>query len=136
MDLPEVEKKEFNKDNTWLIHYISIASEYIQTRFPGQEVFFEEKANNFLTLLMDLYSSIYISYKEWIKPNRANIQIIHSVCMIFWGGSWYSLALFLSFVYVYPVVKNSKKILDFPYDRLELNFDLFEKHFVNSAHEI
>lgn len=56
--------------------------------------------------------------------------------MIFWGGSWYSLVLFLSFVNVYPVVKYSTKILDYPFDWLELNFDLFEKHFVNSAHEI
>jgi len=56
--------------------------------------------------------------------------------MIFWGGSWYSLVLFLSFVNVYPVVKISTKILDYQFDWLELNFDLFEKHFVNSAHEI
>jgi len=56
--------------------------------------------------------------------------------MIFWGGSWYSLALVLSFVNVYPIVKNGKKIFDFPYDRFELNFDLLEKHVLNSAHEI
>jgi len=143
--LPDVAKRECNKDtrvsnllvmDSWLLHYISISKEYIKTRFPGQEFFYEEKVEIFVTLLMDLYSSICISYEEWIKPNWANIQIIHCVCMIFWGGSWYSLVLFLSFVNVNPVVKNSTKILDYPYDRLELNFDLFEKHFVNSAHEI
>jgi len=44
VDLPEVAKKESNKDtrvsnlfamNAWLLHYISIAREYIKTRFPG-----------------------------------------------------------------------------------------------------
>jgi len=145
VDLSDVSKKDCNKDTrvssllvikSWLLQNMSIAREYINTRFPAWGFFCEEKVKIFFALLMHLYSSISISYNNWIKPNRANIQIIHSVCMIFWGGSWYSLALFLSFVNVYPVVKNVKKILDFPYDRFELNFDLLEKHIVNSAHEI
>jgi len=145
VDMSDVTKKESNKDTrvssllvmtSWLLQNISTAREYIITRFPAWGVFCDEKIKIFFALLMRLYSSILIFYNKWIKPNRANIQIIHSVCLIFWGGSWYSLSLFLSFVNVYPIVKNGKKILDFPYDKFELNFDLLEKHILNSAHEI
>jgi len=71
--LPDVAKRECHKDtrvsnllvmDSWLLHYISISKEYIKTRFPGQEFFYEEKVEIFVTLLVDLYSSICISYEE------------------------------------------------------------------------
>jgi len=125
-----------------------MVSEYIHESFPALEVFYEEKMKSHLELLFESFARTPIYYEAYVKPNKFNIQLIHSLCLIFWGGSWYSFALLLSFSDVYivnytneflslnAVEKYVQKIREFPFDRFSVDSKMFEMKIAKSAHEV
>jgi len=133
---------------SWFIESSNMVSEYIHKNFPALEVFYEEKIKSHFELLIETYTRTPAYYEKYVKPNLANIHLVHSLCMIFWGGSCYSFVLLLSFVNVYiedytneiltPIVveKYIQKIWDFQFDNLSVHSKMFELKIVKSAHEI
>jgi hypothetical protein len=133
---------------SWFLKNSNMVSEYIHENCPSVEVFYEENMKSHFELLIETFTRIPTYYESYVRPNWANIQLIHSFCMIFWGGSWYSIALLLSFFNVYIdtytngilnlniVEKYIQKIRDFSLSKFSIHSKMFEMKILKSAHEI
>jgi len=144
-DTKDLEKVPTSTKKSWLLENSKTLSNYIHINFPALEVFYEEKMRSHVDFLI---ARTPVYYEKYVKPNEANLQLVHSVCMIFWGGSWYSFALLLSFFNVYienytneilnlnAVEKYLQKIWDFSFDKFSVHSKMFEMKIVKSAHEI
>jgi len=65
--------------------------------------FGDEKVGNNIQIIVQRLRNVAISYQEIFNPIKKDLLIIHSVLVIFWGGSWYSIALLQAWFYVYAI---------------------------------
>jgi len=133
---------------SWFIESSHLVSEYIHKNFPALEVFYEGKIKSHFELLSESFTRTPAYYEKYVKPHLTNIHLIHSLCMIFFGGSCYSFVLILSFFNVYMedytneilnpnvVGKYIRKISDFKFDNFSVHSKMLELKIVKSAHEI
>lgn len=109
---------------------------YIRTRFPALGKFYDDKIKSNVDSLVKNYQRFPISYEKHIKPNLGRMRIIHSVCLILWGGSWYSFAVLLSFFHVYAVEDYTRGLMLFPFDGAVVDAEMWETLIVESAYEL
>lgn len=107
----------------------------IRTSFPAVGELYDDKIKSYFDSLVQNFQSLPISYEEHIRPNLGTMRLIHSVCLILWGGSWYSFALLLSFFDVYAAEDYTRSLMQFPFDGAEVDTEMLEKHIVDCAHE-
>jgi len=108
----------------------------ICTSFPALGKFYDDKMKSNVDSLVKNYQRFPISYEEHIEPNLGRMQLIHSVCLILWGGSWYSFAVLLSFFHVYPIEDCTRGLMQFAFDGDVVDAEMWETYIVESAYEL
>lgn len=108
----------------------------IRTNFPALGKLYDDKIKSNVDSLIKNYQRFPISYEKHIKPNLGRMQLIHSVCLVLWGGSWYSFAVLLSFLHVYAVEDYTRGLMQFPFDGAVVDAKMWETHMVESAYEL
>jgi len=108
----------------------------IRTSFPALGKFYDDKIKIKADSLVKNYQRLPFSYEKHMKPNLGSMRLIHSVCLILWGGSWQSFAVLLSFFHVYTVEDYTHGLMQFPFDGAEVDAKMWETHIVEAAHEL
>jgi len=80
--------------------------------FPSFESIYTVKLKPIIGALKDKSESISISY-DIIEKHSTKIRMIHGLSLMFYGGSWVSLAIFISFWEVHDIDHTVRDLMDF-----------------------
>jgi len=117
--MDEITKKNKVSVSVWQSRFIESGCQVgksIRTSYPALGKFYDDKIKRHVDSFIQKFQTFRIWYEKQIKPNLGLMRLIHSVCVILWGGSWYSLALLLSFFHVYTVEDYTRELMQFPFD--------------------